>query len=335
MEHRIADWDKAREEMADWHWWGVPTFFRRPLDTTPGASDIAVLGVPHSSGNGSTWRDQHMGPRAVRNISALYRRIHARFGFIPWDICSVVDAGDVPIPEAMVNDITVRHIEQYATQWAEAGTRLVSIGGDHAITGPLLKAVASPKSTLTGGAPVALVHFDSHTDSFSNLEHWLGNRRSAGHWSSYTAKEGAVDAHKSTQIGIKNYFPEWGSDSISKDLGYRVIGFDESEEMGWEAIVSEVRERVGDSPVYVTFDLDVLDPADAPGVSNLEPGPGMRIGDAIKILQGLRGLNIVGADIVCLMPTTDNPNQITAMNANVVAFELISLMADKIKDEAK
>jgi guanidinopropionase len=90
-----------------------------------------------------------------------------------------------------------------------------------------------------------------------------------------------------------------------------------------------VRARVGDSPVYVTFDLDSLDPADAPGVSNLEPGyPGIRIGDAMRMLQGLRGLNVVGADVVCIMPTKDNPNNITAMNAMVVMFELLSLMAD-------
>jgi guanidinopropionase len=333
-EAETIDWDDARKQMERWYWWGIPTFFRCPWNETPGAGAIAVLGVPHSSGNGSTERDQHLGPRAVRNVSALYRRGHGRFGFVPWDVCTVVDAGDVPLPEAMVNDTSVRHIELYARRFAEAGTRLVSIGGDHSITGPLLKAVGGAQSPMTGGRPVALVHFDSHTDSYHHLPHWLGNRRSAAHWSSYTVTEGHVDPQRSSQIGIRPNVGTPGSRDTSAELGYRVIGMDEIEREGWEAVAREVRQRVGDAPVYVTFDLDCLDPADAPGVSNLEPGyPGLRIGDAVRILQSLRGLDIVGGDIVCLMPTKDSPNQITAMNAMVVAFELVSLMADRLRSK--
>lgn len=328
------DWDAAKEEMRRWYWWGVPTFFKCPWNETPGTSDIAVLGVPHSSGNGSTERDQHLGPRAVRNVSALYRRGHGRFGFVPWDVCTVHDAGDVPLPEAMVNDVSVRHIEAYARRFNDAGTRLVSIGGDHAITGPLLKAVGGEGSRLTAGRPVALVHFDSHTDSYHHLPHWLGSRRSAAHWSSYTVKEGSVDAQRSTQIGIRPNVGTPGSRHTSEELGYRVIGMDEIEEIGWQGVAGAVRERVGDAPVYITFDLDSLDPCDAPGVSNLEPGyPGLRIGEAVRILQSLRGLDIVGGDVVCLMPIKDSPNQITAMNAMVVAFEMIALMADRMREK--
>jgi len=334
IEADTVDWAAARKEMERWYWWGIPTFFRAPWNEEPGAGEIAVLGVPHSSGNGSTERDQHLGPRAVRHVSALYRRGHGRFGFVPWDVCNVVDAGDVPLPEAMVNDTSVRHIELYAKRFAAAGTRLVSIGGDHSITGPLLKAVAGPGSPMTDGKPVALVHFDSHTDSYHHLPHWLGNRRSAAHWSSYTATEGNVDPARSSQIGIRPNVGTPGSRNTSEELGYRVIGMDEIERDGWEKVASQVRARVGDAPVYITFDLDVLDPADAPGVSNIEPGyPGLRIGDAVRILQSLRGLNIVGGDIVCLMPTKDSPNQITAMNAMVVAFEMICLMADRMRTD--
>jgi guanidinopropionase len=105
---------------------------------------------------------------------------------------------------------------------------------------------------------------------------------------------------------------------------------DEYEEIGAKGVIDVVRRRVGDSPVYITFDLDALDPADAPAVANLEPGyPGIRCGDAIRMLQGLRGLDIIGGDVVCIMPTKDNPNQITAMNAMVLAFEMICLIADR------
>ena len=100
IEADTVDWAAARKEMERWYWWGIPTFFRAPWNEEPGAGEIAVLGVPHSSGNGSTERDQHLGPRAVRHVSALYRRGHGRFGFVPRDVCNVVDAGDVPLPEA-------------------------------------------------------------------------------------------------------------------------------------------------------------------------------------------------------------------------------------------
>lgn len=315
----------AKRDMERWYWWGIPTFFRCPWNEDPKASDIAVIGVPHSSGNGSTERDQHLGPRAVRHVSALYRRSHGRFGITPWDMCRINDGGDVPLPEAMVNDVSVGHIEAYARRFTQAGARLVAIGGDHSITGPLLAAATG----LTGGKPVALVHFDSHTDSYHHLPHWLGNRKSAAHWASYSVKDGHVDASRSTQIGIRPNAGTSGSKRASEELGYRIIGMDEIEETGSKAVIAAVRQRIGEAPVYITFDLDSLDPADAPGVSNLEPGyAGIRAGEAMRMLQGLRGLNIVGGDIVCLMPTKDSPNQITAMNAMVAAFEIICLMAD-------
>ncbi len=326
-----ADLADAKRAMERWYWWGIPTFFRCPWDEDPAASDIALIGVPHSSGNGSTERDQHLGPRAVRNVSALYRRGHGRFGIVPWDLCRISDAGDVPLPEAMVNEACVDRIEAFACRFDQAGTRLVAMGGDHSITGPLLKAAAGPGSRLSGGRPVALVHFDAHTDAYHHLPHWLGNVRSAAHWASYTVDEGHVDPHRSVQVGIRPNVGTPGARSASEELGYRVIGMDEVEELGTAGVVRALRERVGDGPVYVTFDLDSLDPCDAPAVSNLEPGyPGLRIGEAVRMLQALRGCDLVGGDVVCLMPTKDSPNQITAMNAMVVMFELACLMADRI-----
>jgi guanidinopropionase len=330
------DVEKAKKEVERWYWWGIPTFFRCPWVEDPAGSDIAFIGVPHSSGNGSTERDQHLGPRAVRNVSALYRRGHGRFGLNPWDVCRIPDAGDVPLPEAMVNDISVEHIEAFAKRFDDAGARLVSMGGDHAITGPLVKAVAGEKSRLTKGMKAALGHFDSHTDSYHHLPHWLGSRRSSAHWASYLVKDGHVDPRCSTQIGIRPNVGTPGSRNSSEDLGYRIIGMDEIEEIGTAGVIKAVRERVGDAPIYITFDLDSLDPADAPGVSNLEPGyPGIRVGEAVRMLQGLRGLNVVGADVVCIMPTKDSPNQITAMNAMVLMFEMLCLMADYIKSNGR
>lgn len=328
------DIEKAKREMERWYWWGIPTFFRCDWNEMPEAADIALLGVPHSSGNGSTERDQHLGPRAVRHVSALYRRGHGRFNLIPWDEARINDVGDVPLPEAMVNDTSVEHIEAYAGRYAAAGTRVVSMGGDHSITGPLVRACTGKDSKLTGGEKVALVHFDSHTDAYHHLPHWLGNRKSAAHWASQLVTGGHLDAHCSTQIGIRPNVGTPGSRNSSEDLGYRIVGMDEFEEIGVKGTMEIVRERIGNRPIYITFDMDSLDPADAPGVSNLEPGyPGLRIGDAVRMLQGLRGLNVVGGDVVCLMPTKDSPNQITAMNAMVVMFEIVCLMADRMKSK--
>ncbi|WP_112310733.1 arginase family protein [Pseudogemmobacter bohemicus] len=329
----MADFDieQAKKDVGRWYWHGIPTFFRCEWNEDPAAADIALIGVPHSAGNGSTERDQHLGPRAVRNISALYRRSHGRFGITPWDLVTINDAGDTPLPEAMNNDVSVGHIEAYAAQFEKTGTRVVAMGGDHAITGPLVKACAGAHSSLTVGQKVALVHFDSHTDTLMHLPHWLGNKRSAAHWGAYLVEEGHVDASKSTQVGIRPNVGTAGSLNTSDALGYRVVGMDEVEEIGWKGVVEILRERIGDAPVYITFDLDSLDPCDAPGASNLEPGyPGIRIGEAVRMLQGLRGLNVVGGDVVCLIPTKDNPNKITAQNAMVVMFEMLSLMADYI-----
>jgi guanidinopropionase len=323
---------EARRSSESWYWWGIATFFRCPLAETPDEVDIGLVGVPHSSGNGSTERDQHLGPRAVRNVSGYYRRSHGVHGFSPWDIAKISDLGDVPLPEAMNNEACIRDIEAFYARLDATGTRPVSIGGDHSITGPIIKAIAGPGRRLSGGQPCALIHFDAHTDSYDNMPHWLGAKRSAAHWAAYTAKEGAVDPARSIQIGMRGHpataIHTGGVGGSSRALGYEVVPMAEFERLGIERTVEMIRARVGDRPAYVTFDLDCLDPSVAPGVSNLEPGfGGMTIREATRVLQGLKGLNIIGADVVCLMPTKDSPNQITAQVAMVMMFELICLIA--------
>jgi guanidinopropionase len=326
--------ENDKQSAKSWYWWGIPTFFRCDWNEDPAACDIALIGVPHSSGNGSTERDQHLGPRAVRNVSGFYRRAHAIHNFAPFDVARVYDLGDVPLPEAMNNEACVRDIESYFERLDAAGTRPVSIGGDHSITGPIIKALAGPNRKTTSGKPCALIHFDAHTDSYENMPHWLGAKRSAAHWAAYTAREGAVDPQRSVQIGMRGHpssLIHGGKvGSSSEVLGYRVVPMAEFEELGIEKSVALIRERVGSGPAYITFDLDCLDPSVAPGVSNLEPGfGGFSIREATRILQGLRGLDIIGADVVCLMPTKDSPNQITAQVAMVMMFELISLIASR------
>lgn len=326
------DLEAAKRGAQSWYWWGIPTFFRCPWNEDPAAADIALVGVPHSSGNGSTERDQHLGPRAVRHVSGFYRRSHFVHGFAPWDVARINDLGDVPLPEAMNNEACVRDIEAFYQRLDAAGTRPVSMGGDHSITGPILKAIAGPERRLSGGKPCALIHFDAHTDSYDNMPHWLGARRSAAHWAAYTAKEGAVDPGRSVQIGMRGHpsgaIHKGGVGGSSHELGYRVVTMQEFEELGVANTLALIRERVGDGPAYITFDLDCMDPSVAPGVSNIEPGfSGFTIREATRLLQGLKGMNIIGGDVVCLMPTKDNPNQITAQLAMVMMFEITCLIA--------
>ena len=325
---------EAAKQMQAWYWWGIPTFFKCSWDEDPAKSEIGLIGVPHSAGNGSTERDQHLGPRQIRNVSGRLRRAHQAFRLTPWEELTIHDLGDVPLPEAMNNEASVAHIEAYYRLIDAAGCRPVSFGGDHSISGPILKALGGEGSRIAGGRQLALVHFDAHRDDYEHMPHWLGAKRSAAHWAAYTVHEGAVDVDHSIQLGIRGNPMKPREDPAESDTGYRVVPADEIFEIGLENTIQIMRERIGEAPVYVSFDLDVLDPADAPGVSNLEAGyRGLRTWEAIKILHGLRGCNIIGADIVCPMPTVDSPNQITGLTGSVLMFELLCLIGDYLRGQ--
>ena len=133
--------------------------------------------MPHSTGNGTTERNQHLGPRAVRNISAGLRRVHLDFQINPWEEKKIHDLGDVPLPEANNNEKCIEHITDFYKRIAENKVRPVSVGGDHSITGGILQAIASSNSKLTGGQKAVLLHFDAHTDTFHQLDHFLYNSR--------------------------------------------------------------------------------------------------------------------------------------------------------------
>lgn len=315
------------------YWWGIPTLFRCPHLADGGdlsACDIGLVGVPHSTGNGTTERDQHLGPRAVRNVSALGRRVHMKFNIDPWRACRIRDLGDVPLPHANNNEKCIEHITQFYRGIDAAGVKPVSIGGDHSITGGILQAIAGRQARLSGGEKAVLLHFDAHTDAFHNLDHFLGAVKSAAHWASYLVRDGHVDAEHSVQLGIRGNprTLDWLEPSL--DLGYEVISKDDFDELGVERCIEIVHRRVGDRPLYITFDLDCLDPTVAPGVANIEAGcEGLRMADVTRVLQGMRGRNVIGGDVVCLMPSKDSPNQITALVAMSILFEIICLIADR------
>ncbi|MEM7377128.1 MAG: arginase family protein [Pseudomonadota bacterium] len=312
--------------MENLYWWGIPTLFR--CEHAPAEENgIALVGVPHSTGNGTTERDQHLGPRAVRNVSAVQRRVHSVFEIDPWTAARVVDLGDVPFPRANNNEDCIERITAFYREIDAVGARPVSIGGDHSITGGILQAFGA--GAVSGGQPVSLLHLDAHTDVFTKVDHFLGAHKSAAHWGAYLADQGRVDPSRSMQIGLRGHPRSQDWLQPSYDYGYNIVTMREFRERGLAEVVSQAREVLGDRPVYITFDLDCLDPTVAPAVANLEPAErGFDIDEAMGLLRAARGLNIVGGDVVCMMPTKDSPNQITALTAGAVMFEMISMMAE-------
>ncbi len=311
-------------------WYGIPTLFRCPHDADPANADIGLIGVPHSTGNGTTQRDQHLGPRAVRNVSAIGRRAHNAFGIDPWDRCRINDLGDVPLSEGNNNERSIEMITDYYKAVADAGCRPVSIGGDHSVTGGILQGIAGSHSKLTGGEKACLLHFDAHTDAFHNVDHFMGAIKSAAHWASYLVRDGHVDAEHSVQVGIRGNVRSLDWLDPSYDLGYTVIKKTEYDEMGPERVMEIIDETIGDRPVYITFDLDCLDPTVAPGVANIEAGiEGFGMDQVTQLIRSVRGRNVIGGDVVCLMPTIDSPNMITSYRAMAVMFEILALIADQ------
>ncbi|MEP2031406.1 MAG: arginase family protein [Paracoccaceae bacterium] len=312
--------------MENLYWWGIPTLFRCP-NQGPEGQDIALVGVPHSTGNGTTERDQHLGPRALRNVSAVQRRVHSVFEIDPWTSARIADVGDVPFPRANDNEDCIEQITAFFSEIDAAGARPVSVGGDHSITGGIVQALGC--GNLTNGEPVSFLHLDAHTDVFTKVDHFLGAKKSAAHWGAYLADQGKVNPSRSMQIGLRGHPRSLDWLQPSYDYGYNIVTMREFRQRGMEDVVAQTRDVLAGNPVYITFDLDCLDPTVAPGVSNIEPGEkGFDIDEAVGILRAARGLNIVGGDVVCMMPTKDSPNNITALTASAIMFEMISMIAE-------
>ena len=316
--------------MENLYWWGIPTLFRCPQDKLETA-DIALVGVPHSTGNGTTERDQHLGPRAVRNVSALQRRAHGDFKIDPWNEVKIIDAGDVPFPRANDNEHCIEQITDFFKAIDNSNTRPVSIGGDHSITGGIIQGLAN--GILTRGEKVCFLHLDAHTDVFTTVDHFLGAKKSAAHWGAYLPDQGMVDPKHSMQIGLRGHPRTLDWLQPSYDYGYNIVTMKEYRQRGAIDVIEQVKTVLRGRPVYITFDLDCLDPSAAPAVSNIEPGVnGFSVDEAIELMHAVRGMNIIGGDVVCLMPTKDTPSHITSMVAAAIMFEMISMIAElKIK----
>jgi guanidinopropionase len=319
--------------MSNLYWWGVPTLFRCPNEG-PEGNDIVLVGAPHSTGNGTTERDQHLGPRAVRNVSSVARRIHGGFNLDPWVEAKIADVGDVPFPLANDNEDCIEQITKFFTAIDAAGARPIAVGGDHSVTGGIVQALGRGK--ITGGEPICFLHLDAHTDVFTKVDHFLGAKKSAAHWGAYLADQGKVNPHQSMQIGIRGHPRTLDWLQPSYDYGYNVVTMKDFRRRGLADVIQQIKEVLAGKPVYITIDLDCLDPSIAPGVANLEAGEKcFDIDEAVALLHAVRGMNIVGGDVVEMMPTKDSSNHITALTAGALMFEMISMMAENVATSRK
>ena len=293
---------------------GPDTFARLPrLDQVEHAG-VAVLGVPFDSGV-SYRPGARFGPQGVRAGSKLLRPYHPSLDVHPWEAQQVADAGDVATnPFDIV--AAIGEVEAAARSLLGQADRIVTIGGDHTIALPLLRAVAAQHG------PVALVHFDAHLDTWDT---YFGAPYTHGTPFRRAVEEGVLDLDVSAHVGIRG--PLYSKKDLDDDreLGFAIVSTEEVARRGVDEAVDRVRARVGDRPVYVSIDIDVLDPAHAPGTGTPEPG-GLTSRELQQILRGLTGLRLVGGDVVEVAPAYDHAELTTIAAANTV-YDLLALMA--------
>ena len=296
---------------------GLPTFMRLPQASGDDALDAAIIGLPSDSG--APYRTgARFGPNAVRAMSVMLRPVNPyRDNVNVFERLHVADAGDASVVPGYMRETMVR-IETAVASLVERDILPVGIGGDHSVSLPALRAVAKRHG------PLALVHFDAHSDTWPT--YFGGELYSAGTPFRRAVEEGVVAPTASIQIGMRGSLFRPDDISQSIDLGYEVITGDAMFEMGITETAARVARRVGDHPVYLTFDLDFVDPACAPGVQTPEAG-GPSTRETLSLLRALSPMNVVGADVVETNPLFDGPGQITALLAATVVLEILSLVA--------
>ena len=298
---------------------GPSTFARLPYLRTLDDVDLAIVGVPFDTG--VTYRvGGRFGPNAVRAASVMLRPYNPNLDVSPFEILSCVDYGDV----AIVPGYTERSyaaIEAAVAPIVEAGVIPLLIGGDHACTLPHLRATRSR-------GPVAVIDFDSHTDAWDS---YFGERHNHGTWMRRAIEEGLVDVGRSIEVGLRGPVYEAGDwTSLRSELGLEYLTTEEVLERGTDNVADVIRKRVGEGPAFVSFDIDVVDPAFAPGTGTPEPG-GLSAHDALAIVRRLRGIDFVGFDVVEVIPAYDPAGQTAFLAANL-AYEMLSLAAVRRRD---
>ena len=295
---------------------GPDTFARLPrLQDVPRA-DVVISGIPFDSGV-SYRPGARFGPTAVRNGSKLLRPYHPGLDANPFGAQQVADAGDIPANPFDIRE-AIESVERGARGILDDADHLVAIGGDHTIALPLLRATAAKHG------PVALVHFDAHLDTWDT---YFGAPYTHGTPFRRAVEEGLLALESSAHVGIRGPLYAYSDLTDDKELGFATVTTADVARHGVDQAIDRIRERVGDRPVYVSVDIDVLDPAHAPGTGTPEPG-GLTTRELQLILRGFTNLNVVGADVVEVSPAYDHA-ELTALAAANVAYEFLALLALK------
>ena len=307
---KVADMLFDASGKREWPFGGIPTLLDAPYSEDMNDVDIGLIGVPMDLGvtnrNGARF-----GPRAVRTMERVgpYHHVH---NLVPAAEKKVADIGDCPMRSRFSHSMCLEDIEAHYKTLRDAGVRPLSVGGDHSVTYPIMKALGEHE-------PLACIHIDAHCDTAGEYEHAKFQHGSPFRW---TVLDGVMDPDKTIQIGIRgNAEFLW---EFSYESGMTVIHIEEFQKMGIEAVIEKAREVVGDAPTYVTFDVDGLDPVFAPGTGTPEVG-GLTPREAQALLQGLAGLNIIGGDVVEIAPQYDATTNTAHIGAQML-FEILSLM---------
>ena len=292
---------------------GVATFMRAARAEIAKPLDIALVGVPLDLG--ATYRSgARQGPSAVREASRLIRQVNPTTKVAPYRLCNIGDVGDAPTHPLSI-ERSVDLIQAFYERIQAVGAAPISIGGDHTVPLPVLRAIAKQR-------PMGLIQIDSHADTF---DEFMGTKCNHATFARRAIEEGLLDPKRIVQIGLRG--TRYGDDDINYGYGagIRMIPMDEYEEMGRAAVIAEIKRVVGEGPTYITIDIDGLDPKDAPGTGVPEPG-GIMMRDAQMMLRAMTGMDIAGADICEVVPSLD-PTGITCINAANLMFELTCLVA--------
>ncbi|HEY2685765.1 MAG TPA: agmatinase [Steroidobacteraceae bacterium] len=304
-----------RDAMLQPRYTEIATFMRAPLAQSLQNVDIGLIGVPTDLGVTNRAGARH-GPREIRNASSLMRTFNLSLGVNPYDLCRIADLGDVRFSHRFDLEQHVHDIAEFYRRVHAAGVLPVSAGGDHSITYPIFKAIAADR-------PIGMVHVDAHTDTWGEF---YGSKFTHGAPFRLAVQDGLLDPKRAIQIGIRGGQNSLEGIQFSKDHGMRVMFMDEFSTIGVERAIAIAREIVGEGPTYISFDVDGLDPVYAPGTGTPEVG-GMSTVDALRLLRGLRGLNLIGGDVVEVAPPFDQTGN-TALVGATIMFEILCLIAD-------
>ena len=298
---------------------GVPTFMRLPhvsLDEVRIQDvEIGIIGVPWDSGTTNRPGPRH-GPRQLRDASTMIRAEHPVSGVRPYERSNCADLGDVSINPADIED-SMNRITAFYNKVLEKGIKPLTAGGDHLTSLPVLRALADK-------GPLGMIHFDSHTDLFHS--YFDGTMFTHGTPFRRAVEENLLDPKRVVQIGIRGTQYDTEDLDFAKSVGIRVIKIEEFFDRGIEDVMAEATEIVGEKETYVSYDIDFIDPAFAPGTGTPEVG-GPNSYEALKVVRELTGVKIVGADMVEVSPPFD-PSSNTAFLGVSVMFELLCQMVD-------